>query len=807
MRERGRHKIIQGDVLEKLEGIPSGVVQLCVTSPPYFALRSYLPADHPGKAREMGSEKTVEEYLAGMVRVFRGVRRVLSDSGLLFLNMGDSYNGSGTTSTVPANYAGGGCRSWGYVNKRPTNVEGYKAGELLNVPHRLAEALRADGWLWRQTIVWAKRCLSGGTWLYARTAKGDSPAILKDLVRLDPETVQLWNGQKWTQVLGWTRTLPVRGSRRRGERTGYLEIVLRSGERIGCTAEHRWPTERGVVFASDLQVGDVIQTCRLPEPEIVQPLCLPDVDFGWLLGFYLAEGFQTEKGINFSIHADEIDAYKKVQRLAKLVGGTATYQRHKGKAAVIVVYSKTLKAFVGEYITGKTCYNKRLGRKAWMRGNTFLAAILDGYLEGDGHWDKRKRSWMLGFTNNDGMVVDLRCLCARLNKVCVLRRVANKCNGKVFPGWRGRIREPSTHWNTEPAGKVVAVENSRARKFWDIAVADEPNLFALASGVLSHNSPMPESCKGWRWERCRVKVGGGWEPQRNANRDDGHSGHISNRETTVWSPCPGCPRCEPNGGWVLRRGRGRCTTAHEFIFVMAKTGAYFWDSAAFVEQLLSNPRGWGRHSKKDPGLVAVNPRPMFGADRGDRDGTEWGDGQTRNPRSVWKIPEEFDESTTLWELSTEPSSEPHFATFPSELVRRCVQAGTSDGGQCKKCKVPFAPVVESRLLKRERPSDRTGYHEGCDGNTVAGVDTRITGYRPACDCGAGDPKPQTVLDPFAGTGTTLQTAVWMGRNAIGVELNEKYVGIMREEVGEPPAWWLKRRGKSKAKKRKGGFGL
>lgn len=52
--------------------------QMCVTSPPYYGLRSYLPNEHPDKALEIGLEETPDEYVARMVDVFRAVRDVLA---------------------------------------------------------------------------------------------------------------------------------------------------------------------------------------------------------------------------------------------------------------------------------------------------------------------------------------------------------------------------------------------------------------------------------------------------------------------------------------------------------------------------------------------------------------------------------------------------------------------------------------------------------------------------------------------------------------------------------------------------------
>lgn len=97
-----------GDCRELLAAMPDQSVNCVVTSPPYFGLRDY------GHDRQIGLEQTPDEYVAEMVAVFHEVRRVLRDDGTLWLNLGDSYAGSGTTSAprigiVPGE-GGGSCR-------------------------------------------------------------------------------------------------------------------------------------------------------------------------------------------------------------------------------------------------------------------------------------------------------------------------------------------------------------------------------------------------------------------------------------------------------------------------------------------------------------------------------------------------------------------------------------------------------------------------------------------------------------------------------------------------------------------------
>src|SRR5215813_5522050 len=83
-----------GDVRALLKRLPDRCAQCCVTSPPYWGLRSYLDDDDPMKELEIGLEDTPEEYVAVMVAVFEEVRRVLRDDGTLWLNLGDCYAGS-----------------------------------------------------------------------------------------------------------------------------------------------------------------------------------------------------------------------------------------------------------------------------------------------------------------------------------------------------------------------------------------------------------------------------------------------------------------------------------------------------------------------------------------------------------------------------------------------------------------------------------------------------------------------------------------------------------------------------------------
>ena len=139
----------------KQEGITA---QTCITSPPYYGLRSYLDDDNPDKHLEVGLEHSPEEYIQNLVEVFRKVREVLSDDGTLWVNIGDSYynyrpgNGAYAKQTIAK-----GRQDLPMVcAKRSIKMDGLKNKDLIGIPWMLAFALRNDGWYLRQDIIWSK---------------------------------------------------------------------------------------------------------------------------------------------------------------------------------------------------------------------------------------------------------------------------------------------------------------------------------------------------------------------------------------------------------------------------------------------------------------------------------------------------------------------------------------------------------------------------------------------------------------------------------------------------------------------------
>jgi len=140
--------IYEGDCIETMKQWPDQCVQTCITSPPYYGLRDY------GHEGQIGLEETPEAFVAKMVEVFREVKRVLRDDGTLWLNLGDSYSGSGKG---PAGNLGAKHNERHLEHKHSAIVpEGLKPKDLIGIPWMVAFALRADGWYLRQDIIWHK---------------------------------------------------------------------------------------------------------------------------------------------------------------------------------------------------------------------------------------------------------------------------------------------------------------------------------------------------------------------------------------------------------------------------------------------------------------------------------------------------------------------------------------------------------------------------------------------------------------------------------------------------------------------------
>ena len=251
---------------------------------------------------------------------------------------------------------------------------------------------------------------------------------------------------------------------------------------------------------------------------------------------------------------------------------------------------------------------------------------------------------------------------------------------------------------------------------WRVAFALQDNGWTLRSDVIwSKKAPMPESMAGTRYQ-------------------DG----------------------------VLRHGSWRSTSSHEHIFQLTKGMNYYSDGEAVKIKSIANHDAGSGYKRKS----RLTYHDSDGIDKASDNG--WEISPFANRRDVWR------------DISPEPYAGEHFATFPPDLPRLCIQASTSEAGVCGSCGNQWARVVEhtnatgtvtaeyGANIIASRPNNPHAR------SNVNGSSNLTLAWKPTCDCNA-DKIPATVLDPFAGTGTTLLAAQRLGRSGVGVDLSEDYL--------------------------------
>ena len=124
--------ILCADAAVGLKTLPPKSVQMCVTSPPYYGLRDY------GADGQIGVEQSPEEYIARLTEVFAEVHRVLKDDGTLWLNIADSYAGSGKDPMTLAVEANGKNKDQYDMKSRiyevPKKWKGVKPKDMIGIP-------------------------------------------------------------------------------------------------------------------------------------------------------------------------------------------------------------------------------------------------------------------------------------------------------------------------------------------------------------------------------------------------------------------------------------------------------------------------------------------------------------------------------------------------------------------------------------------------------------------------------------------------------------------------------------------------
>ena len=361
-----------------------------------------------------------------------------------------------------------------------------------------------------------------------------------------------------------------------------------------------------------------------------------------------------------------------------------------------------------------------------------------------------------------------------------------------------------------------------------LAIAAQENGWYVRSIIIwSKSNPMPESVNGRRWERHKIKV-------RNRGRArEAYSGHIGYQDhdpnggffqDAIWRDCPGCPKCNPNDGYILRKGSWRdcpgcpkCnpndgyilhkgnwrpTDSFEYILMLTKSNSYYCDKEAVAEASIDPESYSGRRRR------SYNLRDYEGEAMRNRQGPYITSTQgpyitSTSTQAGKKYPRRNMHS--VWTFPVRSYSGAHFATYPPRLPELCIRASTSEAGCCLSCGAPYARMIDRGMpldeWKKAMGADSSGgYHgkakkdySGAKAQDASELKSRIldsavekitSGWRPTCKCDAGPPVPCWILDPFSGAGTTALAAERLGRDSINIDTSEAYNELARQRLLE-----------------------
>jgi DNA modification methylase len=232
----------------------------------------------------------------------------------------------------------------------------------------------------------------------------------------------------------------------------------------------------------------------------------------------------------------------------------------------------------------------------------------------------------------------------------------------------------------------------------------------------------------------------------------------------------------------------RCTKSTEMIYMFSKNERYYYDTEAVREPNLMS--SWSAKADFEGtskrGMGGIRIEGQKGLDHpGNHELKNSYNPAGRNLRDAWTI-------------ATAPYPGQHFATFPPELPRRCIKAGTSERGCCPKCGKPWERIIEkgftrpsneqriAEMIAKGVPRQKANLYTD-NGPELARRKAenpdKLLGWRAACACDAGEPVPCIVLDPFSGAGTTILVARELGRHGIGLELSGEYLQQSRDRLG------------------------
>ena len=234
------------------------------------------------------------------------------------------------------------------------------------------------------------------------------------------------------------------------------------------------------------------------------------------------------------------------------------------------------------------------------------------------------------------------------------------------------------------------------------------------------------------------------------------------RQVIVWS------KPNPNRNSV----RDRPGLSHEYVLLLAKSNRSYWDIEGVRHEYSQDTMP--EIGEKYAGLSqkGLAPREYRAVD------------PSEAKRSMIRSLSRHAGSTlqSVWEILTPNYDGPHYAVYGDTIPEIVVRLGTSQRGVCPACGAPHVRRLRPNPGGEEAPYPaRPLVVRGWAGRPLVEPPPELCDWVPSCGCGAGEPVPALVLDPFVGKGTTCEVARRLGRRSVGIDLN---IGLAREETGQ-----------------------
>jgi len=518
--------------------------------------KSNLEVNRPAKPTEvcprcgawrgdLGNEPSFKFFILHLAQICDEIKRILKPWGSLFVNLGDSYGGSGG--------AGG---DWDFGKKA---LEGkwkqpkfdYPHQCLMLVPERFAiEMIDNHDWICHNDLIWAK-CLSENTLIFFKEEEGGYSLLsIKELYESKKQGFVPTFGHDMN--IHWVKIINI-------VPTGIKDtkiITTKAGHIVEASLDHEFPFKitggrhfgyiRGLSIKEDIQKNEYLYVNSELETSLPDGT-ETDYSDGFNCGFFIAEG-NFRKNRKVAEYKDSI--YSKMGRIRygnpkeetwnqEVIFSCGKKDEERGylkhleryslkkynyKENILIIKSadKQLVSMIDSYITGNKCNEKHFTDKAFNTSISFMRGCVDGFLAGDGSYDEANNRWRVGIKPNPRLKDELEVMCRILHydfRFESIHEIKNQEKTKTFMEMKFSIRKEDARYRIMSSGfitdKVENIERSKAfcydleieslyhgrgtnasktmGKTKTKKVANYNHLYFLANGIWTHNcNPKPE---------------------------------------------------------------------------------------------------------------------------------------------------------------------------------------------------------------------------------------------------------------------------------------------------------------------------